>query len=69
MTFPFRITGLEFLSNRLETTKGFIHYPRELKVFTHSRDVIDWFPAPVKDKNGVSSKAQKFFLNTRKLLS
>lgn len=34
----------------------FIYYPRDLKLFVFGRGCLDYFPAPIKDSNGISSK-------------
>jgi hypothetical protein len=56
LTRIFRITGLEHVGQKLNTVVEKFIYPRELKLFTYPRDGISDFPAPMKDKNGISSR-------------
>ncbi|CAD5210580.1 unnamed protein product [Bursaphelenchus okinawaensis] len=50
-----QITGLEFLNSHLKTEEGVIEYPSDLRILSYARDVFDNYPAPMKDKNGISS--------------
>jgi 16S rRNA C967 or C1407 C5-methylase (RsmB/RsmF family) len=47
---------LEYVGQKLNTVDEKFIYPRELKLFTYSRDDISDFPSPMKDQNGISSK-------------
>lgn len=51
------MTGLEGMSDdlRLASVPDFIYYPRELRLRVYPRASLGDFPAPIKDKYGISS--------------
>ena len=51
----FRITGVERFNGNLLQKEEFLMYPRNLKLFTFPPQSLDDFPAPIKDKMGISS--------------
>lgn len=51
----FRITGVERFNGNLLQKEDFITYPRNLKLYAYPQDSLFDFPAPIKDKNQISS--------------
>jgi len=49
------ITGMEHIGQQLDTIDDVVSYSRNLKLFTFDRDDVSDFPAPMKDKSGISS--------------
>lgn len=50
-----RITGYEHIGQQLDRIDESILYPRHLGLFAFQRDDIADFPAPIKDRSGISS--------------